>query len=154
MINRQIIILRKFQELLKAVSGIKYCGFYNNQKDFAQAMGKNKPSILIQDSDEITVDDEPCKLEKVIKTIPIWLYHDVNQEEIVTLTDYENAILDVLYDDTVLVALASSAGVICIIWEGTEKGEYLDVFDYRSPGFKDNLICRKLNFSVIYRNVR
>ena len=153
MTNQQKVILREIKAVLKATNTFNVIGDYENSVDFEKVQGHTKPNLLIQDGNEVRNEDwdQAGSVEKSYY-IHIWYYDDITQKAVQLLLDRQNTIEDAVIDNSLITTLGTNAD--CILWQGVEKGDYLDVFDYRAVGFKDNFTCRKITFEVRFRTAR
>jgi len=153
MTNKQIIILRKFREVIKEIGRFNFVGFYENFDDFKRASSdQNSPAVLLQDSDELPVDDQEPQLIRKLYQIRVWFYRYIGKNETQTLLDDQAAIEDAIMDNSTLTELGDDA--LCISWAGCQKGDELDVFNYRNVGFLENWHARVITFNVLYRTER
>lgn len=152
--NKQKVILRKVVELLKATGSFNYVGFYDDLEDFKVAMGQNYPMVLVEDGDE-TFSDYPQQNLSVTKDLQVnvWLYHNIKKQRRITMLDLQATIEDAIMDDTVLSTLTTDY-IWDIYWVRVDKGGWLDNFDYRTPGYSDDRICRRIVFNFQFNTAR
>jgi len=154
MVNEELIIIEKIKTLLKP--HLSFIGDYRDLQDFKVVMGDRYPASLIEDGDESLFDDQPSLTVDTMFPITIWLFHNVKKEVSKTMLDLANTIKDSLLDDTFLNALNTAlTGTISLVeWYNTEKGSYVDNFDFRTAGFSDDKICWKLYFYFNFQTAR
>ena len=154
MVNEELIIIEKIKTLLKP--SLSFIGDYRDLHDFKVVMGDRYPAVLIEDADESLFDEQPSLTVDTMFPITLWLYHNVKKEVSKTMLDLTNTIKDALLDDTFLNALNTAlTGTISLVeWYNTEKGSYLENFDFRAAGFSDDRICWKIYFYFNFQTAR
>ena len=146
MTNKKTAVLRKFRELLKALTNFKYIGFYpENIGD----IGANFPCVLIKEGDESPAEVQENLALKRVFLVHLYMYHNIAVKQILDLPARQAEIEDAILDDVTLGATAE-----CSNWISVEKGEYLDEFDKHTPGFHDNLSLRIITFEIILKDAR
>jgi len=145
MTNKQIIVLRKVQKILKDDTNAEYVGYFPDDID---RVGNNYYSCLVEDGDELT-DTNSGRRTNTEWTISVWFYTNVVKSRINAVLDIQTAIMDAVLDDQTLGATCVQIQPVSI-----EKGEYNPELDKYLPGFYPPMTVRRINFVIRLDDVR
>ncbi len=146
MTNKKTAVLRKFKELIKALSGIEYVGWYPENID---RIGSNFPCVLIKEGDESLAEVQENLALRRVFMVHLYLYHNIAVKQIIDIPTRQAEIEDAILDDVTLGGTAD-----CSDWVSAEKGDWTDTFDPHTAGYSDNMSLRIITFEVILKDAR
>jgi len=151
MINYQKDIIAQFKTAIAAIGPgtFKYVGEFPFD---VPKIGQLYPAVLVEDGDEELSDTQENLSITMNYTVPCWLYENINQARISSITDHQVAIEDAILDSSMLTTLGVK--VECISLVAVEKGENQEGLDKFNVGYDSNMSIRKIIFVVNFKTER
>lgn len=156
MVNNQFVITDNIRKLLLSLSDFDKGGYFKDTRDFEVALGQNQKYFLIDDDDEQLYTNQENLSVIVEFPIDIYVYLNTSKNRQKTMTDLVANIHDALLDDSFLNTLrAAVTGTIHLVeWFKTDKGDYMDNFNFRTAGYTDDRMCWILSYYFNFSSAR
>ena len=146
MTNKQILIIRQIKKVLKD-AGMKVGEYPFDVNKYGTGDWDNV--ALVQDGNETRLEDPPNKAIQKDYIVSVWIYSNVEKQNIEHILDIQTTVEDAVLDD---LSLASNARCVDVIF--IDKGDALDDFTGFETGYYGNKTCRRIDFSVTMEQVR